>query len=361
MPYMVILPMIMRIKRYILTSLLEVFGGTIAVLFGVMMIVQWITMGKALGINDIDVLMLAMVPMSSFVIPMGVLFTILMVLERLSVESEIIAMKACGVRNRTIIAPVLFLSLCAMIFHMAISTTIGPMAMKTVQNRLKESAPQKIFSFLKEREFDDSFKGLVVYVESVNPKEKEFKNVFIETSGKERSVITSEKGTIEAHRNSIIMKLKNGSIFMDTKLADRFLTFDEYRFSLDADFTRKLKIKSYDSATQSEFKALLKEEKKPQRIKEYYNRISFPVLNLILGMVGISFGIVRPRSPRFTGFIVGISTIVSYYFLYTLADRMVRAQMIEPLTGAWLPDVMLSMMLGFVMLSRKLKWSEGGI
>jgi hypothetical protein len=66
----------MRIKRYILFSLLEVFGGIIAVLFGVMIIIQWITLGKALSIHDLDVLLLAMVPMSSFVIPMGVLFTI---------------------------------------------------------------------------------------------------------------------------------------------------------------------------------------------------------------------------------------------------------------------------------------------
>lgn len=351
----------MLIKRYIFLSLLKVFGGMISVLFGVMLIIQWITFGKALSIRDIDVLLLSMVPLSTFVIPMGLLFTILLVLERLSVESEIIAMKACGVKAHAIYSPVILLSFSAMLLHMLISTSLGPMAMKTVQTGLLQSASQKIFSFLKEREFDDSFKDLIVYVESVNPKEKEFKNVFIETSGNERSVITSEKGTIEVIQNTIIMKLKKGSIFMNTKLSDRYLTFDEYRFSLDADFTRKLRIKSYDSATQSEFRKLLDKDPRPQRIKEYYNRISFPVLNLIIGLVGISFGIVKPRSPRFTGFIVGIGTIVGYYFLFTLADRTVKAQIIPPLLGAWLPDIVFSIILALVLLSRKLRWSEGGI
>jgi lipopolysaccharide export system permease protein len=311
--------------------------------------------------RDIDVLLLAMVPLSSFVIPMGLLFTILIVLERLSVESEIIAMKACGVKSLTLYAPVIFMSLSAMLLHMLISTNLGPMAMKTVQTRLLQSASQKIFSFLKEREFDDSFKGLIVYVESVNPKEREFKNVFIETSGNERSVITSEKGTIEVNKNSIIMKLKNGSVFRDTKLADRYLTFDEYRFSLDADFSSLLRIKSYDSATQSEFRKLMREKPDPQRIKEYYNRISFPVLDMILGLVGISFGIVRPRSPRFTGFIIGIGTIVGYYFLFTVADRLVRADIMVPLLGAWLPDIVFSIMLCAVFLARKLRLIEGVI
>ncbi len=351
----------MRIKRYIFLSLIEVFGATIAVLFGVMLIIQWITLGKALSLGDIDVLLLAMVPLSSFVIPMGLLFTILIVLERLSVESEIIAMKACGVKSLTIYSPVIFMSCSAMLLHMLISTNLGPMAMKTVQTRLLQSASQKIFSFLKEREFDDSFKGLIVYVESVNPKKKEFKNVFIETSGNERSVITSERGTIEVNKNSIIMKLKNGSVYMDTKLSDRYLTFDEYRFSLDADFTRKLRIKSYDSATQAEFRKLIKEKPDPQKIKEYYNRISFPTLNLILGLVGISFGIVRPRSPRSTGFIIGIGTIVGYYFMYTFADRLVRADIIAPLLGAWLPDIVFCIMLCTVFLARKLRLTEGGI
>ncbi len=357
----IILKRVMRIKRYIFLSLVEVFSGTIAVLFGVMLIIQWITFGKALSIRDIDVLLLAMVPLSSLVIPMGLLFTILIVLERLSVESEIIAMKACGVKSHTIYLPVIFMSFSAMLLHMLISTNLGPMALKTVQTRLLQGASQKIFSFLREREFDDSFKGLIVYVESVNPKKKEFKNVFIETSGNERSVITAERGTIEVNKSSIIMKLKNGSVFMDTKLADRYLTFDEYRFSLDADFSSQLRIKTYESATQTEFRKLIKENPDPQKIKEYYNRISFPILNLILGLVGISFGIVRPRSPRFTGFIIGISTIIVYYLQFSLADRLVRAQIIAPLLGAWLPDIVFTLLLCVVLLARKLRLSEGGI
>jgi hypothetical protein len=38
-----------------------------------------------------------------------------------------------------------------------------------------------------------------------------------------------------------------------------------------------------------------------------------------------------------------------------------KAQINAPFTGAWLPDVVLSMMLALVMLSRKLRLTEGGI
>jgi lipopolysaccharide export system permease protein len=349
----------MRIKRYILTSLVEVFLGTIAVLYGVMLIVQWIRTGGLISFKDIDVLLLAMVPMSVFVIPMGLLFSILMVLERLSIESEIIAMKACGVKSRTIFAPIIILSIVAMLTHGLISTYVGPMSMKRIQSQLVQEAPQRIFAFLKERDFDDTFKGIIIYVESVNQKKRQFKGVFIETSGKEHAVITSEKGTIEVTPAAIMMKLKNGSVFMSTKSVDRCLTFDEYIFSLQVDLSNQLRIRPYDTASPHEFRKLLKKDPEPKWIKEYHNRFSFPVFNLILGLIGISFGIQRPRSPQYTGFIIGLGTVIGYYFVFVLADRLVKANIIAPMLGAWLPNIVFLAVLACLWVWRGLSRREG--
>jgi len=329
----------MRIRGYILTHLVQVFAGTLAVLYAVMLIVQWVRLGRALSIRDVDVLILAMVPMSSFVIPMGLIFSILLVLERLSVESEIIAMKACGVRLGTINAPILFLAIICMLVHLAISAYLGPLSMKKIQSDLVREAPKKILAFIEEREFNDTFKGIVVYVEAVNQKKKQLKGIYIETSGRENAVITSEKGTIEPNRGSITMLLKNGSIFMASKQADRYLTFDEYAFTIEADFASELRIKSYDTATQPEFKRLLEQKANPKRIKEYHNRYAFPVFNLILGLVGISFGIQSPRSPKFTGFIVGLATVLGYYLVFVMSDRLVKVGVLHPILSAWLPNV----------------------
>jgi lipopolysaccharide export system permease protein len=350
----------MRIKIYIFKSLIEVYLGTLAVLYGVMFIIQWIQVGSLLSIRDADMIMLAMVPMSAFVIPMGLIFSTLLVLEKFSSESEIIAMKACGVRSRSIFAPILFMSVAAMLIHIIISTYLGPLSMKTIQTRLLQVAPQRVFSFLKEREFDDTFKNIIIYVESVNQRKREFKGAFIETSGKDRAVITSERGTLEVTPGAIMMKLKKGSIFMSTKSVDRYLTFDEYAFSLEADLENQLHIKSFDTATQSEFRELIKKDPSPKLIKEYHNRISFPVLNIILGLVGISFGIVSPRSPRFTGFIVGIGTIVGYYLIFVLADRAVKGEVLNPMLGAWLPNAVFCLGLALLWLYRRYRYGEGG-
>lgn len=352
----------MRIQLYIFKTLIEIFFGTLAVLYGVMLIVQLIQVGGFLSLKETDILFLSMVPMTAFVLPMSLIFSTLLVLEKFSSESEIIAMKACGVRSRIIFSPIILLAVAAMILHVSITTYLGPMSMKGIQSRLVQIAPQRVFSFLKEREFDDSFKNIIIYVESVNQRERQFKGVFIETSGKDRAVITAEKGTLEATPGSIMMKLKNGSIFMSSKSIDRYLTFDQYAFALETNLSSQFSIKRFDTATQAEFRELMKKKKDPKLKKEYYNRISFPVLNLILALVGITFGIVSPRSPRFTGFIVGIGTIVGYYLFYVLADRAVKGTLVSPLLGAWIPNIAFCILLLVVWGWKKvLSEKRGGI
>ncbi|HHO74863.1 MAG TPA: YjgP/YjgQ family permease [Deltaproteobacteria bacterium] len=350
----------MIIQRYILRYLLTVFFSSSLVLYAVMFIVEWIRIGRFVSISDIDVFFVIMIPMAVFVVPMALLFSILLVLERLSTESEIIAMKACGIQNLTLSLPIIFLSTLCMISHMAVSTYLGPMSMKKIESQLIEKAPEKIYAFLKEREFDDTFKGITLYIESVNHVEKRLNNVFIETTGNESSIITADTGTIDVTASGIMMRLMNGSMFMNTGAVLRYITFDEYLFTIEASLGKELSIRAYESATQPELKEMMTLYPEPRWVKEYYNRVSFPVLNIILGIIGISFGIQRPRSPRYTGFIVGISTILGYYLVYIFADRMVRAELLAPFVGAWMPNIIFCIVLLGIYIWRKSHLSKGG-
>lgn len=350
----------MIVQRYIILNLARVFVSSALVLYGVMLVVEWIRIGRFISLRELDVLFYAMVPMAIFIIPMALLFSVLMVLERLSTESEIIAMKACGVRNHTLYLPIIVLSIVCMAGHMAVSTYLGPLSMGRIQARLMEKAPEKIYAFLKEREFDDTFKGIIIYIESINQVQRELKGVFIETQGKDPSIITADTGTIDISPSGIMMRLINGSIFTKNTAATRYITFEEYVFSLEANLGRQLRIRTYETATQGSLRQLIRENPAPKWVKEYHNRFSFPVLNVILGLIGISFGIQRPRSPRFTGFIVGISTIMGYYLAFIFADRLVKGGLLDPVVGAWLPNMIFCGVLVAIGVSRRYHFGEGG-
>jgi lipopolysaccharide export system permease protein len=353
-------PSKMIIQKYILGHLIKLFIAACLVLYGVMLIVEMMRLGQILSIGDLDFLVLALVPMAMIILPMALIFSILMVLERLSVESEIIAMQACGIPKRKLYTPILILSAACMLVHLSISTYLGPMSMQKIQERFVKRAPEKVFSFLSERVFINSFKDITLYVESVNRRSRVLGNVFIESTGKAHTVIAAAKGTMEVKPTGILMKLYQGSVFMEAKKSLRYITFDEYYFLLDADLSRELSIRKNEMATQPQLARLIKEDPQPKYIKEYHNRFAFPLISLILAVVGMQFGIQKPRSPRYTGMVMGIGTITCYYMFFLLADRLVKGRSLDPVLGAWLPDIFFCLILVAVWAKEKLYHPKGG-
>ena len=350
----------MLIHRYILGNLAKLFLGACLVLYGVMLIVELVKLGRLITIRDVDVLGLALVPMASIILPMALIFSILMVLEKLSVESEIIAMQACGIPKRSLYVPIFALSFACMLVHMGIATFLGPLSMQQIKERLAARAPDKVFAFLNEKEFIDTFKGITLYIESVNQRTKTLGTVFIETTGRTHSVIAAQKGTLETRPTGILMKLSEGSVFMDAKKTTRYITFDEYDFLLDADLSRELSIRKNEVATQPQLARLIRENPQPKYVKEYHNRYAFPLISLILAVVGMRFGIQKPRSPRYTGMVVGIGTIVLYYLIFLMADRLVKGRSLDPVLGAWLPDAAFCLILAALWAKDRLPGRKGG-
>jgi len=328
------------VHRYVFINVLKSFFAVIAVLMGVAMIVEWMKVGGLISVHDIDLLFLSMVPVGMFAIPMGVVFSVLLVMERLSSDSEIIAMKASGITSYGIYTPVIIFSMLCMILHLAISTYLGPISIAKMQKRIVNEASQKIYAFIEERDFQRVFKGLILYVDAVDRISHQLKGVFIQTAGEHPSIITADRGSIDFRASMIVLNLEDGSIYLKQKQAIRYATFKEYTFSIDANLSNELNIRTYDTATQPQLKQMIKKNPDPRLIKEYHTRLSFPVLDLILGMIGVSFGIHRyTRSGRQTGFLVGIGTIVAYYMVYVLSSRLVKGGLLGPVTGAWFPDI----------------------
>ena len=348
----------MLIRRYIAAHILTAFLAALAVLSGVMIIVEWIQMGNILTLKDFDLILLALVPMGRYIIPVALLFSILFVLERLSSESEIIAMQACGVTKASLYRPAIEFAVICMLVNLAISLYLGPVSMQHIQNRLIMEAPKRMYAFLKERDFDESFKGLAIYVQSVNAAKRRIQGIFIENKGKDHHVITADRGSIEVVDDRVMLKLLNGSLYAARGPIVRYVTFKEYTFFLNVNFGRQIGIRNWEIATQTELKAMIAKKPEVKWIKEYHNRFAFPVLNLILGVMGVAFGIQKPRSPKFTGFVVGIATIFGYYLVFLLADRLVRGGNLDPIVGAWLPDFVFCVILAGLWLWRRSGFGE---
>lgn len=327
----------MLVNRYLLAHFWKNFAGALAVLCGVMLIVQWLKMGTFVGPGDLDVLLLAMVPMALYIIPMAVMFSVLLVLSRLSSETEIVALMSLGYSRARLAVPVLIFAGCCTVLHLTISTWLGPLSTAEVQRRLLERAPEKIHALIPERSFEDTFKGVVLYVESVDPVERELRNIFIETTGEEHSVIVARRGRLAVQGESVSLHLHDGNIFIPAGDSLRSMRFGEYVFGLQANLTRELNISSRDTAGQKGLAQMIARDHQPKDIKEFHDRLAFPALNILMALVGITFGIQRPRAPSSTGFVIGMGTLVAFYMVFVFAGRLMKAGVLNPVIAAWLP------------------------
>ncbi|MCD6571558.1 MAG: LptF/LptG family permease [Deltaproteobacteria bacterium] len=335
----------MLVYRYILSQVVKVFLGALGILFSVAGIVEWIKASGIISITDIDVLLLAMVPTATFVLPMALLFSVLIVLERLSSDSEIVALDACGVPRRAIYTPVMGFCIFCMVIHLGISTYLGPISLNKIKERLISDAPQKIYAFVEERDFETIFKGFIIYIEAVDRSSNELRGIYIESMGDPPAIITADKGSLSFSSPNIVMRLNNGSIFMNQGHTLRYITFDEYKFCIEAGLGRRLDIKTYETSTQSELQNMIRDRPHPRWIKEYHMRFAFPVLNLILGVIGITFGIRGPRSTHHAGFLIGVMTIFGYYMVFLFSDRLVKGAVMNSVLGAWLPNIVFTCMI----------------
>ena len=110
-------------------------------------------------------LVLLMVPfVVSYALPLGMLTGILLTLSRLSADSEITAMRSCGISVGRIALPVLLLGLVAAAAGLPINFESMPRAKVQYENELKAAIRANPLTFIVPKTFIYEFPGFVVYV-----------------------------------------------------------------------------------------------------------------------------------------------------------------------------------------------------
>jgi lipopolysaccharide export system permease protein len=81
----------------------------------------------------------------------------------------------------------------------------------------------------------------------------------------------------------------------------------------------------------------------PQRIKKLevriQQKIAFPFICIIFGLVGSAMGTIPQRTGRGRSFGVSIIVIFIYYLLLSVCGALAQAEILSPFVGAWLPNL----------------------
>ena len=310
----------------------------------------------SIGLASVLMLLLYTIPhFLEFVIPISVMVSVLVIFMRLAGDNEIVAMKAGGFSLYRLLPPVMAFCLIGSVFTAFMTISGVPWGRLALKKLTYEIASSNIDIGLKERTFNDIFKGVMIYINRVDIKNKTIADVFIDDRRDKEivSTIVSPEGVIFSDPAKLLFKIRlyNGVINrVDLeKRSVQTINFGTYDINLDInkvgyDF-KKIKKKEKDMSL-SELRGYLQtkspgDEKYLQAQMEYYRKFSIPFACFALGLLAVPLGVQTSSTKRSYGLGLGMFFILLYYLLMSAGFVFGEAGLYPPVIGMWAPDIVI--------------------
>lgn len=282
-------------------------------------------------------------------IPISTLFAVVMTINKLSLNSEITVLRACGIGIARIAKPIFGFAIVMTLISFMINEFVVP-AMSTQSKQLaiyslqQRHVPEGRRNFtLSETTAEGATKRLF-YVQKC--KDKTLSNITVLDLSK-KGVLqliqakigrTSNEGWV--FNGGVIYTLsENGKIHNTTLFEDSTVSFGLDNID---DFAK-------EEASQFNFFKLMQFIKKHVKDKdiaeklkiEYqiqlYDKLALPVTTFALALVGIPLAITPPRVRYNRGFLFSVMIIFIYYVIRAFSINLGETGKISPFMAAWLP------------------------
>lgn len=294
-------------------------------------------------------------------IPTAVLAGILLGLSRLAADSEITAMRACGIGAVQFVRIVSVVAFAALAFGLVNALYFAPGGARNLL-RLEDQLKSSQASFeVQPRVFYEDFKNYVLYVQDVRPSggAAVWHHVFLAdlTQPASPHVTTADEAIVAGSPNrssdGLRLQLINGgqhqisqtdpnqytvSTFGKTDMPLQLDSQDETHISrtdtpLHALTLRELWDRTHFRAPPGHA-AVTAAEQRAARI-EFNTRFSYPFACLVLMLIGVPLGLSSKRGGKSTGFVLTLMLVFAYYLISNIGVALAKSGKLSPLFGVW--------------------------
>jgi lipopolysaccharide export system permease protein len=368
--------------RYLAMQLLPVFlfgvGAFTSVVLAIDSLFELLrkVVESGLPINialKVFVLKLPYVMVYSF--PMSTLLATLMTYSKLSSESELIALRGCGVSvYRMVFTAVLLSSLVTgmtYVFNEQIAPAANYEATRTLEQALKSEKPsfkqQNIYypEYREIKEADGTTTKLLsrlFYADQFDGKQMRGLTIIDRSREGVNQILVSESA--EWNPGKQVWDFYNGTIYLvaPDRSYRNILRFEHQQLQLPRTPLNVAEDgRDYGEMNISQALEQLQVERltgNQQRIRKLevriQQKIAFPFVCIIFGLVGAAMGTIPQRTGRGTSFGISVIVIFSYYLLLSVSGALAQAEILSPVVGAWLPNLF-GLVVGLFLLSRVAK------
>lgn len=298
----------------------------------------------------------------SIAFPMAMLLTSLLAYSRLSNNSEIIALRGCGISLYRLVLPAVILSLVVAGGTFGINQILVPaskyQAAALLSQALSQEQPQFHNRNIFYQEFgEDKELKRLFYARRFDGLRMNGLTILDFTQKPLSQVVTAE--TAQYNPSQSIWSFFNGTIYLVAPdgSSRNILRFEEHQLQLPRTpldlvaiepSTLEMNIPQLSQRLQqARQQGNAKDiQKLRMRIQQKY---SLPFIAVVFGIIGASLGSRPRRTSTSTGFGISVLIIFAYYLLSFLTDALGQIGTLGPLTAAWLPTL-LGLFIGLSLL-----------
>ena len=298
------------------------------------------------------------------ILPMSLIFAIVLAYNRLTSDSEIIAMKSLGISMWALIVPALGLGIVIAILSAYMAFQVGPWGNRQFELLVNDIGNSKLVTAVKEGTFSESFFDLVIYTNAIDPDTEELQQVFIydERDSKNPTTIIADRGQIISEKSfdsyHAFVRLINGDIHKNNDDGHTKIHFETYDLNITNPIDKKTRDKSLQSLNYSELRDLTKDpNEKSYRMynKELHRRMALSAACLLFVILGIGLGCrTHHRSGKSGGSVLSVAVIVVYWVLYIVGDSIAKNPALPIWLCSWLPVLV---MTPFALFFIRRNWS----
>ena len=366
----------LRLNRYIITEIVGPMGlgflvYTFILLLRFLFQSAEMIIRRGLPVSIVGELLAVTVPnIVVLTLPMSLLFGILIAVGRLSSDSELTAMRSCGISLVSLYRPVLLVSAVLTAINTLLMIYIVPQANHQLQQLRLDIMTQTMSQQVEPRVFYQEWVGKSVYVFEAPPPGRRWKGVFLaemEPSTQKQQVTVADWGEIkvDAAGERVVMVLTNAvrhTVDLSRPMGYEISRHKELDVVLEDQFTSEQKAKMAASKgvrelSFGELRRLRRDRTAPAEARnlalvELHKKFSIPFACLVFGLFALPLGINNRRGGKTSGFAISIGVIVVYYIMLNNGEEAARYGKMSAGLAMWLPNLVLAAIGIFILVRR---------
>lgn len=291
-------------------------------------------------------------------LPMAFLLGVLIGVGRMAGDSEIVALRACGVGPAAIYRPALAAAAVLSVGVFLLYNLVLPRANEVLSRALARVAATSVVNVVRPRTFREARSGVTLFFDRAAPDGRTLEGVFVklgEEYEKDLRVIVARRGVLTLEEDRLWLDLFNSAVHeYDASDPSRYRTnrSQAQRLLIAGDIWNSPAAKvSYEkslrSQSLSELAATAKRVRRqsPENSRlawvEIHKKLSIPFACLAFAVIGIPLAETSRRGGKGSAFAISLAIIILYYVLLSSGETWAQQDRLPPGIAIWIPNALL--------------------